>query len=174
MTRVIHLVWLVAVWLALWSDLSVANVAGGVLVATIVVWLFGSRRSGQVAFRPVPAVRFALYFLFKLVEASIVVARTVITPRHRIRAGIVAVQLRGCSDAVVTLIANAVSHTPGTLTLEVHREPLTLYIHVLSLHEVDDVRRDVYTLERLAIEAFGTRAALDGLHDDVAPSEAPR
>ena len=32
-----------------------------------------------------------------------------------------------------TLIANAVSLTPGTLTLEVRREPPTLYVHVLHL-----------------------------------------
>ena len=81
-------------------------------------------------------------------------------------AGIVAVPLRGCSDAVATLIADAISLTPGTLTLEVRRDPLTLYVHALDTRDVEQVQRDVRTLEVLAVRAFGDDAALAGLADD--------
>jgi multicomponent Na+:H+ antiporter subunit E len=128
--------------------------------------LFGTRRSGQIIARPLRTLHFAGYFAYKLVEATIVVARTVIVPRDRIRTGIVSVELRGCSDAVVTIIADAISHTPGTLTLEVRREPLTLFIHVLHLSDVEQVRRDVRKLEVLAVRAFGTADALAGLAED--------
>lgn len=173
MTRIIRMLVLVAVWLALWSDLTVANLLSGIAVAGAIVVLFDTWRHGTVAIRPVKAAKFAGWFLVQLAVASIDVAVTVLAPRGRIRTGIVAVPLSGCSDAVTTLIADAISLTPGTLTLEVRREPLTLYVHALDLRDVESVRRSVRTLERLAVEAFGDDAAIAGLaHDDTSVRRA--
>lgn len=166
MTRVIRVLWLTTVWVALWSDVTPANVLGGLLVAVAVVACFDTWRRGEVVLRPWAAARFALYFLYQLVASTLVVARTVISPRARIRTGIVAVPLRGCSDAVATLIADAITLTPGTLTLEVRREPLVLYVHALDVRDVEQVQRDVRTLEVLAVRAFGDAAALEGLAVD--------
>jgi multicomponent Na+:H+ antiporter subunit E len=166
MTTAVRMSVLVATWLALWSDVSVANVLSGLLVAGAVVLAFDTGRAGTVVVRPNHAARFALHFLYKVVEASVVVARTVITPKRRINTGIVAVPLHGCSDALATLIADAISLTPGTLTLEVRRDPLTLYVHALDVREVEQVRADVRRLELLAVRAFGSAAALGDLRVD--------
>jgi len=166
MTRVVHLAWLVLVWLLLWGHITPANVLSGVLVAVVVVAIAGARRSGQITLRPFATLRFAAHFGVQLVVATAVVAWDVATPRSRIRTGIVAVPLRGCSDAVATLIADAISLTPGTLTVDVDPEPLTLYVHVLHLRDVERVRRDVRRIEVLAVRAFGNDAALAGLAVD--------
>jgi multicomponent Na+:H+ antiporter subunit E len=127
---------------------------------------FDTWQSGHVVIRPLRAARFGAYFLYKLVEASLVVARTVVSPRHRISTGIVAVPLQGCSDAVATIIADAISLTPGTLTLEVRPEPLELYFHALDVRDVERVRADVRRLEVLAVRAFGSAEAIAGLAVD--------
>jgi multicomponent Na+:H+ antiporter subunit E len=61
------------------------------------------------------------------------------------------------------VLADAISLTPGTLTLEVDRARSTLYVHVLEVGEGPDavarVRRDIVALERLAIRAVGTAQA---------------
>lgn len=171
MTLLAHFIWLVVLWLALWGEISVANVAGGVLVAAAVIGVFHTHRSGELVVRPVRVAHFTVYFLYKLVESSIVVIREIVTRENRLRRGIVAVPLTGCSDAVVTIIANSISLTPGTLTLEVRREPLTLFVHVLHLNDVDEVRRDIHELEVLAIRAFGTRDALEALQAAAPPPE---
>lgn len=163
---VVRLLLLVAVWLALWSDLSVANVASGVLVALGVMALFGTWHRGQVVLRPWPAAHFAAHVAWKLVASNVTVARTVLSPARRVHTGIVAVPLLGCSDAIVTLVADAITLTPGTLTLEVRRDPLTLYVHALDVRDVDAVRADVRRLEVLAIRAFGPPDALRGLDVD--------
>jgi multicomponent Na+:H+ antiporter subunit E len=162
-SRFFHIVWLVVIWLALWSDLSWANVLSGVAVALVVASLYGTWQEGTPAVRPVKVLHLAVVFLLKLVEATVVVARTVVTPRGRIRSGIVAVPLGGCSDAVVTLIADLTSLTPGTLSVEVRRDPLVLYVHSLHVRDVESVRDDVHRMATLAIEAFGdadARAAI--------------
>ncbi|HVM14116.1 MAG TPA: Na+/H+ antiporter subunit E [Egibacteraceae bacterium] len=154
--------WLVIVWLALWGDLSVANVVSGLVVSGALVLFFpiaGPQLMGPI--RPLQALVFLGYFLYKLFEASVVVAWEVITPRNEdINLAIVAIPVTGASPAVTTIVANAVSLVPGTLTLEVREEPMTLYVHVLHLRTVEDVRRDVLRLEWLALRAFGSEEAL--------------
>lgn len=162
---VARLVLLVGIWVALWSDLSAANVASGLVVAGVVLLLSRPRR-GAVVVRPIAVARFALVFLVRLLRSSVVVARTVVAPRDRIRTGVVAVPLSGCSDAVATVVADAITLTPGTLTLEVRRDPLTLYVHALDVRDVDQVQRDVRSLEVLAVRAFGSADALAGLDVD--------
>jgi multicomponent Na+:H+ antiporter subunit E len=160
MNVLLRFVWLVVLWMLLWSDLSWANLVGGIGIAALVMALFRSRRHEMPTVRPFPALVFLGYFLFKLVESTIIVAITVVAPKGRTRSGIVAVPLQGCSDTVATLVADAISLTPGSLTLEVRREPLTLYVHVLHVQDVEAVRRDVLRLETLAVKAFGDPDAL--------------
>ncbi len=166
MTRLVRGVLLLVVWLALWSDLSVANVLSGVLVAAAIVAGFDTWQAGRVIVRPVHAARFVLWFAYKLVESTLVVARAVISPGRRVYTGIISVPLKGCSDVVATVIGDAISLTPGTLTLEVQREPLVLYIHALDTRDLDVIRSDVRKLEVLAVRAFGDDDALAGLDVD--------
>jgi multicomponent Na+:H+ antiporter subunit E len=167
--------WLTVLWVALWGELSAANVLGGLLVAAAAIWLLPM--PGQpfgVRVRPWHAAVFAAYFAFKLVQANLLLAWEIVTPRNKIRTGIVAVPVRGCSDMLVALVANAITLTPGTLSLEVRRDPATLYVHVLHLRHPDEVRREVLRLERLAILAFGDDAARASLDQPPPTGKAPR
>ena len=96
---------------------------------------------------------------------------TVLRPRLQLRQAVVAVPVRGASDSLLTLLANAISLTPGTLTLEVDRPQSTLYVHVLDVgtgHDaVQRVRDDIRRLERLAILAVGSAAGRRQLSDDL-------
>lgn len=163
MHRLPFAVWLVVVWVALWGDISVGNLIGGALVATLVLVLFPSAgpRPGFTV-RPWAALRFLAYFLFKLVEANAVVAWEVLTPNNAsVREAVVAVPVTGASDAVVTLLANAISLTPGTLTIAVHREPTVLFVHVLHLRSIEETRRDVHRLESLVLSGFGDQKSIE-------------
>lgn len=148
--------WLVFVWLGLWEEVSTANVLSGIAVALLLLLLFPARSatSGALTLRPWQAVKFGAYFVVRLVEASVIVAWEVVTPRNRIREGIVAVPLVHASKPVALMVAQAVSLTPGTLTIEIDEEPLVLYVHVLHLTDVEQARRDVLRLESLAARAF--------------------
>ncbi len=164
--------WLTVVWVLLWGDVSPGNVLSGAALGAALVVLFRPDPSFAPAVRPVAVVRFFLVFAWRLIEASAIVAFEVITPRNRINEGIVAVPIRGASDLVVTIVANATSLTPGTLTIEViGRE--TLYVHVLHLRDIETVRRSIRRIEELAIEAFGSAEAIAALTEP-APTSGPR
>lgn len=152
---VVVVAWSTIVWTALWSDLTIANVFWGAVIGALtllLVPLAPERR--HVPVRPVEAVKFAVYFAWALIQASAVVAWEVITPGSQINAGIVAAPLRTRSPGLTTLIANAISLTPGTLTLEVRAEPPTLYVHILHLRTIEQVREDIRRLEDRALSAF--------------------
>lgn len=155
--RVLFVVgWSVLVWVALWGDLSIANVIWGAVLGGVTVALVPVRHMAhRVPIRPWGIVRFVAVFLTALVKASGEVAWEVVSPTNRINEGIVAVDLRTTSPGLMTLIGNMVSLTPGTLTLEVRTDPPTLYIHVLHLRGVEDVRAGVHHFEDVALAAFG-------------------
>lgn len=152
----LHVAWLLAVWLALWGNISAANALSGLVVALLVVRFLSppaTARAGRV--RPGATLRLLVYFVVKLVEANVIVAWEVLTPRNRIAEGIVAVPLRSDSDVLLTVLADAITLTPGTLTVHVHRNPSVVYVHVLHLEDAAKVRAEVQHLEQLVLAAFG-------------------
>ena len=162
------LLWLTFVWVSLWGSFSPANVLGGVVLAVVLLVLLPLPevpRQGRV--RPVALLRFVLVFFWELLAASGTVIAQVLRPRSQLRQAVIGVPVVGVSDQLLTLVANAVSLTPGTLALEVDRPRSTLYVHVLDIggdaDSVEQVRRSIMRLERLAILALGTQEGLAAL-----------
>lgn len=158
MRNLLTIAWLTVVWVALWEDLSWANLAGGVVAGAFVTLLVPIRpREATHGFRPLAFLHLMAYFIWELVRASAILAWEVVTPRNRINAAVLAVPLHSRSRGIVTMVANMVSLTPGTLTLEVEETTMTLVIHVLHLESLAESRRDVLYLERLVLAAFPLR-----------------
>jgi len=152
---------LLMVWIALWGDLSWANLISGLIVIPIVTFIAGRRpRAHRV--HPLGVAKFAVLFLKMLIDSSLTVARTSLRPTpERLRAGVVAIHLEHPTPLVATIVADAITLTPGTLTLDVSADSSTLYIHVLGIGDPDDVRADIAALERLvvgAVEPLGPRS----------------
>ncbi len=103
------------------------------------------RTLGQTEyFRKVPQVlAFLVFFIGKLITANLRVAADVLTPRWRMRPRILAVPLDAKSDVEITLLANLISLTPGTVSLDVSSDRRYLYIHAMYATDPDEVRRQV-------------------------------
>lgn len=117
--RVATVAWLVVVWVALWGGLSWANVGSGVLVAVVVLALFPTGPGTGVRISPWPALRYVVWFAGQLVVATAQVVVAAVAPAGRVRPAVVAVPLRSRSALVTTIVANSVTLTPGTLTVDV-------------------------------------------------------
>lgn len=158
------LVWLTVLWILLWDSLSFANVLSGLAVAIAVLSIARLPRLRTVdpdqraRVNPFAALWLVVFVLYKLVEANVILAWEIVTPRDRIHTGVIAVPLRTQSETAMMLVANVITLTPGTVTIEAIGSPPVLYVHVLHLSEIDEVQRDVLHLEALAVRAFGSRA----------------
>jgi multicomponent Na+:H+ antiporter subunit E len=163
MRSFVIVLWLTLVWVTLWEALTWANVLGGLLVSAAVISLLPPRRREMsVGFRPLAALRLLFYFLWELVLASAQIVWEVLTPRDRTSAGVVSVRTRSQVPGHVTAVASMISLIPGTLSLEVDGETMTIYIHVLHLRSFEDTRASVHELEDLTLAAFPPRAPRPG------------
>jgi len=161
-SRLLQLASLLGLWLLLWGRVTVANVVGGVLVIGLVL-LVAPTGPGVTAsedrtrFRPISAVIFAAVFLKALVVATWQVAVVVVFP-SRVRSGVVRVPLSVRSPLVATAVANAVTLTPGTMTIDELQsgDGVVLFVHALIADDPDKIREDVWVFERHAVKSFGS------------------
>lgn len=156
--------WLTAVWVGLWGSVTAANVLGGLAIAVVVVRLLPLASPGTPGVvDPGALVRFAARFVVDLLVSTWQVAVLVLHPRGTLRQGVVAVPVPGASDALMTMLANAISLTPGTLTLDIDRPRSTLYVHALDIapgrEGVQQLRRDLHDQATSAVRAIGPAEA---------------
>lgn len=97
----------------------------------------------KLPFKLVYGIWFLLYFLWELLLANLRMARDVIRPIDKLRPAIVAVPLDVTSDWEITLLSNLITLTPGTLGLDVSSDKKVLYVHVMDLEDVEQLRRDI-------------------------------
>lgn len=129
---------LFCLWLLLTSSGNVQEVAAGVVLALLVAGLgyrgFTSRGLG--IFSPRRLVRLVIYvpvFFWEMVKANFDVAYRVVHPRMPIRPGIVAIKTDLKSDIGKLFLANSITLTPGTLTMDVDGE--YLFIHWINVKD---------------------------------------
>ena len=148
---------LVLVWVLLWRDFSIGSFLGGAAVGFAIEL---TRRSVATP-RPVRLLalaRFAAYYVAALIRTNARVAWEVATPlQDDIDEAIVAIPLNVHCPQAALLVANAVTFTPGTLTIELSGEPLTLYAHVLHFEGEAQLQSEINRLERLADAVFARR-----------------
>ncbi len=149
--------WLVVVWVALWGDISVANVLSGAAVAAglLVVFPLTGHPADRLHVRPLAVARLVLFFVVELFKSNLIITRTIVSRRDRVRTGVIAVPLTCDTDVLLTIVANLTALTPGMMAIEVEREPPRFFVHVLQVRDPESSRQDVWRLERLVINAFG-------------------
>jgi multicomponent Na+:H+ antiporter subunit E len=157
------LIWLTVVWVALWGDLSTANVLSGLAVAVVVCLVFPlpPLRMG-LRVRPIWLGWLVVRFLADVVAASAQVAWVTLRFHRPPRNAVIEVDLRTDSDFVLTVVAEMVSLVPGSLVVEARRSTHTLFLHVLDAGDmagVESMRTQVLALERRVVLAFGAETA---------------
>jgi multicomponent Na+:H+ antiporter subunit E len=143
------------VWILLWGEPSEANLASGLLTVAVMVAVDSRlRRPRTHRVHPLAVAVLVADLLGRLVVSSLQVARAVLWPTPaRLRAGVVSVPLRTDSPLVATVLADLISLTPGTVTLDVREAPPRLLVHVLGLGDADALVADMVALEARVLRA---------------------
>lgn len=97
-------------------------------------------------------VRFIGFFIRELVVSNLRVAHDVLTPTHHMRPAVIAVPLDAKTDGEITILANLITLTPGTLSLDVSSDRSVLYIHVMYLDDEAEVQAGIKHLESRLLE----------------------
>jgi multicomponent Na+:H+ antiporter subunit E len=155
--RVSSVLWGAAVWVALWGDVSVANVLAGAALGLVVALVFPLPPLPRLRPNPVAVLRLLGGFLVDVVVASAQVVRVILVPGD-LRSSVVAVCMRSESDLVATIVGQMHSLVPGSIMVDIRRSDHTLYLHVLDTPDHDAVRavRDrALVMEARVLAALG-------------------
>jgi len=146
MKPAIIVVALALVWAAITGNFSGFNLLLGVGIGAVAVLLL--RRDlapGGGLGRVRKVFSLGLLFLYELAASAVRVAIVVLTPdlKSALRPAIVAFPLSVKSDAEITLLANLITLTPGTLSVDVSEDRSLLYVHVLSIDTREALIADI-------------------------------
>lgn len=89
------------------------------------------------------ALRLAAVFVWEVVKANLHVARIVLSPRLDVRPAFIVLPLRLTDDITITALANMITLTPGTVSVDVAEDRSALYVHCLSTDDVEAVRHQI-------------------------------
>jgi multicomponent Na+:H+ antiporter subunit E len=100
-------------------------------------------------------LRLLVFFIKALLVSNLRVLREVVSPSQISRPGIIRLPLDARTDFEIMLVANLISLTPGTLSIDLSEDRRHLYVHVMFLDDVDVVRREIKNgLERRVLEVL--------------------
>ncbi|MFC4873001.1 Na+/H+ antiporter subunit E [Negadavirga shengliensis] len=135
-TRFLSNLLLSFIWLAVTGAFTFENFVFGFLLSFVLMWLITTnRREDKYFYRGPKLVAFIFFFLYELIKANVQVAYDVITPRYYMKPGIIKIPLTAKSNLEITLLANLITLTPGTLSLDVSDDRKVLYVHAMYVND---------------------------------------
>ncbi|NML76850.1 Na+/H+ antiporter subunit E [Rhizobium sp. S-51] len=144
------------VWAAVTGSASLHNLIFGFLLSTLTLGLIREQINGTGYIRRVLKIAsLAWLFFVELAKSAWKVALMVVSPKLEIKPGIFAYPLTVTRDFEITLLANLITLTPGTLSVDVSDDRKTLYVHAIDCSDLAGARRDIAEgFERKIREAF--------------------
>lgn len=127
---------LTLIWVALTGNYTFANFLFGFILSYFMLRMIimGSGSSKYFVILP-KVIAFIFFFLWELIKANLEVAYEVMTPHHNMTPGIVKVPLDVKSNLEITFLANMITLTPGTLSLDVSDDKKVLYVHSMYIKD---------------------------------------
>jgi multicomponent Na+:H+ antiporter subunit E len=143
-------------WSAVNGEFTLRSLVVGFVFAGGALWLVRPLYGPTHYFgRLRDAIRLAGFFVWELVVSCVQVAHDVLTPTHHSRPGVIAVPLDAETPLEITTVANLITLTPGTMTLDVSDDRRTLWVHAMFIDDADALRRTLKQgMERRVLEVY--------------------
>lgn len=156
MTRLVVLLLFTLTWAAITGSFTPLNLGFGLVLSGLALFLIReSVQPSQIRFRPMKVLSLILLFFRELAMSAIRVAILVVRPKMDLKPGIFAFPLTVTRDFEITLLANLITLTPGTLSVDVSDDRRFLYVHAIDCADPQAAIRDIETgFEAKIREAF--------------------
>lgn len=127
-------------WLLLNWSFSLEIVILGVFISALLSLIFCHKCSiyNEIKLSPkafIFTIMYIFVFLTELIKANIDVTKRVLSPALPINPGIVKVETSLNSKMARLILANSITLTPGTFTIEIHEN--ALYIHWIDVKDAN-------------------------------------
>ncbi len=146
MRRIIYfviafIIWVLLAWPFVDGKIDIQVVVAGIIASAIVSVLFHEvlPKEHHVFVSPVRVFWFLLYvpvFFYYVIVANLDVVYRALHPQMPIKPGIVKIKTRLKSESAITALANSITLTPGTLTVDLTDDGY-LYVHWINVKSED-------------------------------------
>jgi multicomponent Na+:H+ antiporter subunit E len=143
-------------WAAVTGSFAAINLVFGLALSIIVLYLL-REKIGTLGFfsRSRKILALIILFIKELMLSAWKVAVLVMSPKMELKPGIFAFPLTVTSDFEITLLANLITLTPGTLSVDVSEDRKYIFVHAVDCSDPDGTIRDIADgFEAKIMEAF--------------------
>ncbi len=153
---------LALVWCFVHGTVNINNFILGLIISPFIIrpfktlFPFDLEFSFSNALKKIPAqIKYLYVLIVEIIKANIMVAKIVLQPTIDIKPGIIAVPIDSKTDIGITAIANTITLTPGTLTIDVSDDKSILYVHAIDATDPEGIAQSIKNdLEKYTMEAF--------------------
>jgi multicomponent Na+:H+ antiporter subunit E len=131
----------------------------------------------RLSVRPLRLLGLAAFLLYDLAASSVEVTWQILRHGRDARGAIVAVPLLTASDRVITIMANALSLSPGAMALQIDQAHRVWYVYALGPRDragAERARMRTLDMQRRVLAAFGTAEELAEARRRIAQAGGPR
>lgn len=143
-------------WVALTGNFGGLNFTFGFALGYVVLAIAQTQLPAISGYaQRIPRVlRFMGFFIKELVKANLKVAFDILTPPWHMQPGVIAYPLSAKTEFEITMVANFISLTPGTLSLDVSNDNRVLFIHAMFLQDEKKLLAELNEFERRLLEVL--------------------
>lgn len=147
---------LMLAWGAMTGSFTEVNLIFGFALGFFAIWLIREQiGTGGYFGRSLRVFSLFALFLKELAMSAVRVALIVMRPNLDVHPGIFAFELTIDRDFEIALLANLITLTPGTLSVDVSADRKFLYVHALDCSDIEAAKKDIAEgFERKILEAF--------------------
>lgn len=137
--------WLI--WLLLNNTVALGHVVLGALLAIFIPWFSAGFWQEKVTIRrPLLLAKFVCVVIYQILIANMMVARLILTNQEKLHPGFLSVPLELTSPIAISLLANTISLTPGTVSCDLSEDQKSLLIHALHIEDADAIITEIKQL----------------------------
>ncbi|WP_163098831.1 Na+/H+ antiporter subunit E [Peribacillus alkalitolerans] len=140
------------IWMFLKTNYETKTFIVGYLLGLLIIYgmrrFFGSR---FYLYRVWAVIILILIFIKELILSNFSVLKVILKPKLDIKPGIFALPTVLTQDWEITILANLITLTPGTLVVDVSYDNKILYIHAMDIQDVQDSIQSIKTSFEKAI-----------------------
>jgi multicomponent Na+:H+ antiporter subunit E len=142
------------VWMFLKTSYSPASFFVGYFFGLLIIYIFRRFFTSRFYLLRVVAVLNLIYiFTRELILSNISVLKAVLRPKLNIKPGIFAFPTELKEDWEITVLANLITLTPGTLVVDLSPDNRILYVHAMDIDDADEAIQSIKnTFEKAIME----------------------
>lgn len=147
-----------ATWLLLNNTLSAGHIVLGFVLATLIPWLTSSFWPEKICLqKPFTLIKFIAVVLWDILVANFTVAKLILGKNDDLHPSFICIDLDITSPIGISLLANTISLTPGTVSCDLSADKRQLLVHGLHVEDIEATINEIkQRYEKPLMEVFAS------------------